>query len=223
MKKTVLKATVGRQQGSRSSRRLRAEGRLPAVVYGLGKEPRPVAVGYTDLRDALKVSGANTVITLEVDGGDSEMVLVRDLQRDPIKRVVTHADFLRIDPDQKVTVNVPIEVVGEPEKVYDAGGLIEQQRFELEVEVSPISIPEVIEVDVTELEMEERISVADLKLPAGVTTTVPEEISIVTTGFPVVEVEESADDAEEGEEGAEAEGDAEGEDGEDADAADDGE
>ncbi len=198
MKQTVVKATVGRQQGSRPSRRLRAQGQLPGVVYGLDLEPRAVAVAYNDLRDALKAGGANAVLSLDI-GGETEMVLVRDLQRDPIKRVVTHADFLRIDPNQKVTVSIPLEIMGEPELVLEAGGFIEIQRFDLEVEVSPTAIPESIEVDVTTLEMDDRISVGDLNLPDGIISLIPEEISIVTTSMP--SVEKAADD----EEGAEDE------------------
>ncbi len=222
MKQTVVKATVGRKQGSRSSRRLRAEGQLPGVVYGLGKDPRVVAVGYNDLRDALKgAGGMNTVLSLDVEG-DSEMVLVRSLDRDPLKRVVIHADFLRVDPDQRVTVSVPIEIVGEPLIVLEAGGIIEQQRFELEVEVSPINIPDVIEVDVTDLEMESRISIGDLSLPAGVTTAVPEEISLITTSYPRVEAVVEAEEGEglEGEGVEGEEGDAEGGDAEASDDAD---
>lgn len=205
MKQTVVKATVGREQGSRSSRRLRAEGQLPGVVYGLGQEPKAVAVAYKDLRDALKEGGPNAILSLESEG-DSELVLVYDLQRDPIKRAVTHVDFLRVDRNAKVTVSIPIEVVGEPEKVLDAGGFIDQQRFELEVSVSPMSIPEKIEVDVSELEMDDRIAVGDLNLPAGVESLVDEEISVVTTALPALEeVEETEEEGVEGEEGAEGE------------------
>lgn len=203
MKQTVVKATVGRQKGSRPSRRLRAQGQLPGVVYGLDLEPKAVAVTYNDLRDAIKAGGANVVLSLDIDG-DTEMVLVRDLQRDPIKRVVTHADFLRIDPNQKVTVSIPLEVVGEPHKVLEAGGFIEIHRFDLEVEVSPTSIPESIEVDVSELDMDDRISIGDLVLPPGVVSSVPEDISIITTALPAAERAEEAEEGIEGEAGEEA-------------------
>ncbi len=179
MQQTVLKATLGRPTGSRASRRLRADGQLPGVVYGLGKEPQAVAVDYADLRAALTgPAGMNAVFTLDLEGTE-EAVLVRDVQRDPIKRTVTHADFLRIDPDQKIRVSVPIELVGEAKEVLDAGGIIEQAMYEIEVEVSPESIPESIPADVTSLTLDSRISVADLTLPAGVTTLVEDEISVV--------------------------------------------
>jgi len=168
MQQTVVKATLGRQQGSRPSRRLRAEGNLPGVVYGLGKEPQSVAVNYAELRNALNVpTGMNTVFTLDVEG-TQETVLVRTVQRDPIKRLVTHADFLRIDPNQTVKVKVPIELAGEATAVTENGGMIEQQMFEIEVEVSPTSIPETIEADISVMTLERGLSVADLNFGSGV-------------------------------------------------------
>lgn len=180
MEQTVVSATSGRAQGSRSSRRLRAEGQLPAVVYGLGKDPIPVAVSYVDLRDALKgEAGMNTVINLDVDGAASETVIVKSVQRHPIRRVVTHADFMRIDTSQQVVVKVPIRMVGEAKEVAEEGGLIEQKMFEIEVLVSPLSMPSEIEADISEMDMDTRVAVGDLKLPSGVSTTVAEDISVV--------------------------------------------
>lgn len=176
---TVLKATLGRPTGSRASRRLRAEGQLPGVIYGLDKDPQAVAVDYAELRSALTGSaGMNALFTLDLDGSH-EMVLVRDVQRDPIKRVVTHADFLRIDPDQKIRLSIPIELIGEASAVIEAGGLIEQAMYEIEVEVSPAAIPESIPADLSGLTLDSRISVGDLILPEGVTTLVDDAISVV--------------------------------------------
>jgi large subunit ribosomal protein L25 len=175
----VVKATLGRQTGSRASRRLRAHGQLPGVVYGLGKEPKSISVDYVSLRTVLTGhAGMNAVFTLDVDG-DQETVLVRDVQRDPIKRLVTHADFLRVDPDQKVRVNIPIELVGEAREVIDAGALIEQNMFEIEVACAPGRIPDSIEVDVSSMTLDSRIAVADLALPDGVETLVDDSISVV--------------------------------------------
>lgn len=214
MQQTVVKAELGRQTGSRASRRLRAEGKLPGVVYGLGKDPLSVAVDYTSLRSALTTSaGMNAVFTLDVDG-TAETVLVKSVQRDPIKRVVTHADFLRIDLDSKVRVAVPVELVGEPTEVSEAGGMIEQQLFEVEVEVSPGNIPESIPADVSAMTIQNRIAVSDLVLPDGVELLTDGEISVVV---PVVsraskmETEDELDD-ELGEVEDGAEGDGEGDD-----------
>ena len=214
MDQTVVKAEVGRKVGSRSSRRLRAEGRLPAVVYGMDKDPKPVDVSYAELRDVLSTdAGLNKVFTLDVDG-TQETVICRSIQRDPIKRVAIHADFIRIDPKKPVSVKVPIVLVGDDSGVVDKGGLIEQARFELEIEVPGDSIPLAIEADVTGLTLDDRIAVSDLNLPAGATTSVSPEISIAA---PVVsraaalmdeleaeEVEGEEAEAVEGGEGGEA-------------------
>ncbi len=181
MDQTVVTATPGRILGTRSSRRLRAEGKLPAVVYGLGQDPVTVAVEYADLRDALKGdAGLNTVISLDLGGSRTETVIVRSVQRDPIKRVVTHADFLRVDPAIPIKLKVPIKLIGDGTGVTNFGGMIEQKLFELEVEVLPTQIPSEIEADISIMNLDRRISVGDLKLPVGVSSVVPSEISVVT-------------------------------------------
>ncbi|MGH1490409.1 MAG: 50S ribosomal protein L25 [Acidimicrobiales bacterium] len=216
MAQTVVKATLGRDLGSRPSRRLRAEGGLPGVIYGLGKEPQTVAVNYVELRTALNVpTGMNTVFTLDIEG-EQETVLVRAVQRDAIKRVVTHADFLRIDPNQSVKVKVPIQMVGDSTNVTENGGMIEQQMFEIEVEVAPNSIPELIEADLSIMTLERGISVADLNFGEGVIPMAAEEISVVAPVIPrAAKVDDEAEEGEDGEEieGAEGEGAAEGSDG----------
>ncbi len=221
MSETVVKASTGRDLGSRASRRLRNEGSLPAVVYGRGKDPIAISVSYLELKDALSTeAGLNKLLTLDVDGS-SETVLCRSVQRDPIKRVATHADFMRVDPDVPVLVKVPIRLIGDSTAVTSVGGMVEQKRFELELEVVPGNIPLAIEADMSMMSLDRRISVADLNLPAGATTSVPDEISIAAPVIPraVLQATEE-DEALEGEATDEAaEGDAEGsEDGDDSDA-----
>ncbi len=219
MVQTVVNATLGRDLGSRPSRRLRAEGRLPGVIYGLGKDPQTVAVDYAELRNALNVpTGMNTVFTLDIEG-DQETVLVRTVQRDPIKRLVTHADFLRIDPNKAVKVKVPIQMIGDSTNVTENGGMIEQQMFEIEVEVAPNAIPEVIEADISIMTLERGLSVADLNFADSVTPLVAEEISVVAPVIPRAakvdaELDEDGEllEGEEGEEGAEGAEDSGGDD-----------
>lgn len=213
MEQTIVKASLGRPTGSRPARRLRAEGKLPGVIYGLGQDPKAVAVDYTALRAALSgPSGMNAVFTLDVDG-TSETVLVKAVQRDPIRRVVTHADFLRIDPDRKVRVNVPIELLGEAKAVTEAGGMIEQKIFEVEVEVAPDDIPDSIQGDLTIMTLDRRLAVADLQFPDSALCTMDEEIAVVV---PVVSRaakvggtgDDFDDELDEVEDGAEEGGDA---------------
>ncbi|MCP3989520.1 MAG: 50S ribosomal protein L25 [Actinomycetia bacterium] len=225
MDQTVVTATAGRALGSRPSRRLRAEGKLPGVIYGLGKDPLTIAVDYAELRDALKTAaGLNTVIELDVDGGASETVIVRSVQRHPIKRVVTHADFMRVDLSQSIKVKVPIKLVGDASAVTNEGGMVEQKIFEIEVEVSPLNIPDEIEADLSTLTLDRRIAVSDLVFPAGVTSLVSEEISVVTPVISRAAKMGLSEDEEFAEEGADADGeDGDGEGGEAADSSDGGE
>lgn len=205
---TVVKATTGRAQGTRSSRRLRNEGQLPGVVYGQQKDPLPVAVTYSELRDALQgEAGMNTVFTLDVEGAQ-ETVIVRDVQRDPIKRRVTHADFLRVDPDQPISVTIPVTLTGTAVEVAEAGALVEQKMFRLQVSVLPRSIPTVIEADISGLTMDSRLAVGDLVLPEGVTSMIADRITVaapVETRVSKMDLgeEEEGLEGEEAEEGAE--------------------
>ncbi len=181
MNQTVVTASTGRELGSRPARRLRAEGQLPGVIYGRDQDPIAVTVAYAELRDALKnESGLNTVLTLDLDGDGTETVIVRAVQRDPIKRMVTHADFLRVDPNVPIKVKVPITIRGEATAVLNAGGMIEQNMFELEVEVSPMNIPDAVYADVSEMSLDSRVAVRDVDLPDGVTTALAPEIAVVS-------------------------------------------
>jgi large subunit ribosomal protein L25 len=215
MDQIVVTATAGRALGTRPSRRLRAEGKLPGVVYGLGKDPLSIAVDYAELRDALKTAaGLNTVLELDVDGAATETVIVRSVQRHPIKRVVTHADFLRVDPNQLVRVKVPIKLIGDDSAVTNEGGMVEQHLFEVEVEVSPLDIPDDIEADLSTVTLDRGINVGDLVFPAGVTPLIAEDISVVA---PVISRAAKMDLDEEGELGED--GTTEGESGGDGEAA----
>ncbi len=222
---TVVKATTGRTQGTRPSRRLRREGQLPGVLYGLGKEPTQVQVTYTDLRDALKGdAGLNTIITLDVDGDQAD-VLVKAIQRDPIRRTVTHADFLRVEEGTLVTVVVPVVLSGHSEAVAEAGAIVEQKMFRLKVLCSPSAIPDQIDADVSNMTIDRRLALEEVTMPPGVTTKVGGNITIaapvVPRGVKALEEEEAAAAAAlleaeggEGGEGAPAEGgDADGGDG----------
>jgi large subunit ribosomal protein L25 len=169
MTTTVVTAEPGRDLGSASARRLRTEGRIPGVVYGLDKDPVPVSVDYAELRHALSgEAGLNTVFTIQVDG-DQDLVLIRHMQRDPLKRTVAHADFLRVDPTSPLKLKVPVRLVGTPRQVTTAGGIVEQKLFDLTVLVRPDAIPASIDVDVSVMTMERRLTVADIVLPDGAT------------------------------------------------------
>jgi large subunit ribosomal protein L25 len=211
MAEITVTADTGRPTGSRASGRLRAEGKVPGVVYGLGKDAVPVAVVWRDLRHALVGdAGLNALIDLHVDGG-SELVMVKELQRHPVRRDVLHVDFLRVSRDQELTVDVPISLTGEATAVVAAEGVIEHLLHALPITAKPADIPNELSVDISGLELGDSIRVSDISLPSGVTTNVDLDEVVVGTSVSSAIEEPEPEEAEEGEEvegaeGAEAEG-----------------
>ena len=137
MATNLVKAEIGRPLGTRPSRRLRRGGRVPAVVYGMGQAPVTVSVDNTDLRVALSTeAGLNALITLDIDGG-RQLSIVKDLQRHPVRRDVLHVDFLRIDPDNEVEVDVPLTLFGDAKKVTQASGMVDQVMHFLPLRAKP--------------------------------------------------------------------------------------
>jgi large subunit ribosomal protein L25 len=201
----VLVADTSRPTGSANARRLRHHGRIPAVVYGHGVESTPVSVDARSLRSALSTAaGRNVILDLEIDGAH-HMAMAKVVDHHPVRHTISHVDFLVVDRDEKVTVDVPLTIVGEPTLVAREGGLVEQLLHAVTVSTLPGSIPSSIEVDVSELEVGSTIRLADLTLPAGVTTDIDLETPIVMGAHAAVEVPEAAASEEEGE-AASAEG-----------------
>jgi len=217
MSEIVLSAETTRETGTRSSRRLRRAGRIPAAVYGLSQDPVSIDVDWPDLRRVLTTdAGVNAVIHLEFDGA-KQMSIVKDIQRHPVRRDVIHVDFLRIDPKQDVTVDVPIVMVGEAKEVSDADGMVDQNLFSLTVNAAPDSIPNELEIDISDLVIGDSKRVGDIALPAGVTTDVDVEETVAVGMITRSTLEAmAADEAaeEEAAEGAEASDGEDGEDGE---------
>lgn len=218
MDELLLTATTGRQVGTRSSRRLRREGHVPATLYGLGQDPVSISVEWVDLRKALTTdAGVNALLRIEVDG-DQQLSIVKDIQRHPVRRDVMHVDFIRIDPDVEIQVDVPVVLTGEAEKVTNESGMVDQTMFSLPIYSRPDHIPTELSADISELEIGGAIHVADLALPSGVRTEVEGEETVATalvtrSTLESMREEEEAEaaDAEEGEgvaEGEAADGDA---------------
>ena len=197
---TEEKTTIG----SRSSRRLRRDGKVPGVLYGLGQDPEIFSVDYGDLRGALTTdAGLNALIQLSVNG-TNQLSILKTLQRHPVKDEVIHVDFVRVDPNQEIAVEVPIVLEGVAKKVTDQNGMVDQTMFSLSVLSLPDSIPNELTADVSELEINDAIRVSDVVLPEGVRTEVdPEEAIAVGT------VTRSTMESMAAEEAAEVEGDEE--------------
>lgn len=209
MAEITLTATTGRPTGTRSSRRLRAEGKVPAVVYGLDRDPVAVTVDWRELRAVLITdAGLNALIDLTIEGeGEAQLSIVKELQRHPVRHTVEHVDFLLIRRDQEITVDVPIILEGEPERVHQEQGMIESILMSLSINAKPGSIPDQITYDISGMEIGDIITVGDLHLPDGVSTDLdPEEaVASAQVSRAALEVEAADAEAEEAAEAAEGE------------------
>jgi large subunit ribosomal protein L25 len=193
------------QLGSRPSGRLRREGKVPAVVYGLGTDAQSIAVPARELQHILAgEAGANTLIALDVDG-ESVLTLARQIHRHPTRGELVHVDFVRIDRDVAVSAEIPIHALGEAEGVKD-GGLLEQIMFHLTIEAMPGDIPVALEIDVSALGIGDQLRVEDMTLPEGVSTQVEPDTVVVQVAAPRIAAEEEEGEEGEGVEGEEGEG-----------------
>ncbi|MGH9115718.1 MAG: 50S ribosomal protein L25 [Acidimicrobiales bacterium] len=205
MAEFTLVAEPGRPTGSAASRRLRAAGRIPAVVYGHGAAARSVSIDGRDLRHALSgESGLNQLLSLQV-GSDTHLAMARSLQRHPVRHTVVHVDFQIVRRDQVITAEVPIVVTGEAKAVEQEKGVVEQVLTSLTVRAVPARIPPHLEVDVTDLTVGDAVRVGDLVLPDGATTDVAPEDLVVVASVTRAAVEPEEVEAAEGEPAAEGE------------------
>ncbi len=182
--------------GKGSARGLRRQGLAPAVVYGKGLQPCAIAVAPKELEKAISTeAGWNTLITLRGDGEFAgRMVILKDMQVDPIRRQILHADFQAIDRQTKTHVMVPVHPIGKSagEK---AGGNLQVIRHELEVVCLPDAIPSAIEVDVTELGIGDVLHIGDLALPPGVEVSHDVNFTVITITGRKAEEETAAGEA----------------------------
>ncbi len=171
IKNIVVEVQERAERGKNSSGRLRRQGGVPGVVYGLDRPPVTVAVPARKIEDVLGLeTGRNTIFTLSLAGQDrSRAVMIKALQRDPVTERLVHVDFLRVDLDKTVRVNVPIRLVGIPEGVKTEGGLLEFVLRQVEVECLPADIPDHLDIDVTGLHLNQNLAVKDLPVKDRVT------------------------------------------------------
>jgi large subunit ribosomal protein L25 len=206
MAEIPIAAEAGRPVGSASSRRLRSAGKIPAVVYGHGVDPLPLAVDARDLRAALTTdAGLNALLALEVDGA-THLTMAKVVQRHPVRGTVAHVDFQIVRRDEVVTAEVPIVLVGEAVQVHRDDGHVDHQLFAITVHAVPGRIPNAVEVDVSDLTIGQTIRVGELALPQGVTTDVDPEAPVVAGQAPQVSEADLVPEGEE--EAAAAEGEA---------------
>jgi len=225
MSQVSLRAQAGRAPGSRESRRIRRRGLVPAVVYGRGVDPTPVAVDAHDLRMALHTeAGANAVIGLDIEGGDTLTTMARVIDRHSFRNEYRHIDFVTVDLTSKVTADVVIQFEGAPVGVRE-GGVFSPARTSVSIEALPTEIPSFIALDVSEVEVGGSLRVADMPELEGVAYLDDPETVVMSVTVPAAEIVEEpelveGEELEEGEEAVEGEADedaeAEGEAGEEA-------
>lgn len=225
----TLKAEPREAIGKGAARKMRQAGEVPAVVYGRDAETLHLKLNTHDADHLFRhISVDNTIVELHMESEKEPIqTLVREIQTHPWKGHILHVDFYRIQAGVEVDVEVPVELIGTPIGVKMEGGVLEQVIHDLPMRCIPSKIPEVIEVDVSGMEVNDVLHVSDLEFDEGVEVTISLDRTICSVSIPraldeILEAEEDdeAEDIEaaaEGEEGAEGEGDAEGEDSDDED------
>ncbi len=202
---TSLPVTHREPAGSRAARRLRREGQVLGVVYGGGEDPISFQVGARDLRLALATAGA--VFELSVDGGSAVPVVVKELVRHPVNGATVHIDLLRVRLDQPIQASVVLELVGADDSPgVKEGGVLEHVTRELTIEALPNEIPDALQHDVSELQIGDTVTLAQLAAPAGVTLVDHPETVIATLTPPRLQLEEEEGIEEETELVSEGEG-----------------
>ena len=207
MAKSTLDVEERQANGSNSARRLRRDGMVPGNVYGLDRPPFPVQMTPQSIDKVLALkSGQNTVLTLQMSTRDVRReVIIRDLQRDPVTDRVIHVDFLRIDPTKAIEVQVPVELKGVPVGVRIDGGILDVITREVTVSCLPKDIPDELSVDISELHVNQHVSVSDLKLGEGVTMVGDAGATLAVVVSQRAEEESPAEGGGEGESAGEAE------------------
>jgi large subunit ribosomal protein L25 len=210
-----LAAKVRETKGKEAAKKLRKEKKIPAVFYGSGIEPVMLMFEESELKKLLKSAASeNIILGLQIEtekGIENKMVMLKELQSDPVKDKYLHIDFYEISMDKELTLNIPVLLVNTPVGVTN-GGILQHVRRELEISCLPDKVIESVEVDVSALEIGESIHIEDISLPEGITSTLEGNLTVAVVNAPAIaEEEEEIEEGEEGEEGEaeEAEGEEE--------------
>jgi large subunit ribosomal protein L25 len=196
MSEYKLAAENRSEAGKGAARRLRASGRVPAVLYGHGTKPKHLSVDARQFGQALRTdAGVNVLIQLEV-GRDRHLALAKEIQRHPVKGNLIHVDFIQVRRGEKVHVSVPVHLVGEAPGVRE-GGIADQDLYQLNVEAEVTAVPEAVEADVSGLGIGDVLRVGDLKAPDGAVILDDPEATVVSVVAPAVEAEPEAEEVEE--------------------------
>lgn len=190
-KQVKLSATRRTGTGRSAVRKIKAQGGVPAVIYGGKTKSEPLQVSKRDLSLLLsRASGENILVELEIEGEKAgRLALMQEVQHAPLGGDILHVDFHAVSMDEMIEADVPLEPTGIAEGVKTFGGLLEQSLRSLEIECLPRDLPDVITVDVSHLNIGDAIHVRELPLPPGVTTRVPADLTAFSVLAPTVEEE----------------------------------
>jgi len=192
---TVVATTREGKFNKNAARRVRAEGKIPAVVYGAGQEPVAVAVDPKVITRILhSESGHNTIFDLTIEGGSGTKAMIVDWQHEPIKGKLLHIDLKRIAMDKAMRVSVPIQLIGIPTGVKTQGGILEHVMREVEIECLPADIPSHLDVDVSGMELHGLIHVSDLPHSGSIKFLADENATVAHVGIVKEEVAPAAEE-----------------------------
>ena len=208
MQQVRLEAQKREASGKGAARGMRRAGNLPGVLYGRKNEVIPIQINARGFRDFLQNYGENAFINLEIADHGTENVMVKEIQRDPVSNQLLHTDLLRISMDEPITSAVPITLIGAAPGIQE-GGILEFPHRQLTLYCLPTLLPDEIEVDINELEIDDRLSVGDVSLPEGIEIIDDPNTRIVAVVPPRIEEEPEVEDEEGMELEAEADEDAE--------------
>jgi len=210
MQQETLRAQTRVASGTRPARRLRRENRVPAVVYGRGLETISISIDSRELYAALHTeAGFNALIDLEVEGREAVLSVAREVQRDPVRREITHLDFIKVSLDVEIEAEVALEYLGTPIGVREEAGFVETVAATVMIQALPTAIPTVIQLNIDDLDIGDTLKASDLPEIEGVTYLVEADQPLVTVLLPAAVIaEEEEEEAlegelEEGEEGEE--------------------
>ena len=215
-----LAASERQSEGKSANRNLRRSGYIPGVLYGGKDEPKKISIMEKDIVKATEIAGfATQILQISMDGKDVDVV-VKEIQRHPATSRVLHADFMRVDPDSKITLVVPIRTLNDESciGVKVSGGQVNHLINDIEISCLASNVPVQLEIDVQEMDIGDTISLSEIKLPEGVEITILQQdedrdqavVSVTETREMIIEEEEEELELEEGEDGEEGEeGDAE--------------
>ena len=210
-----LAASERQSEGKSANRNLRRSGYIPGVLYGGKEEPKKISIMEKDIVKATEIAGfATQILQISIEGKDVDVV-VKEIQRHPATSRVLHADFMRVDPDSKITLVVPIRTLNDESciGVKVSGGQVNHLINDIEISCLASNLPEYLEIDVQEMDVGDTVSLSEIKLPEGVEITILQQdedrdqavVSVTETREMIIEEEEEALDLEEGEEGGEEE------------------